>query len=377
MNDPALSRPENSKPGLDLQRFMLDLLASQGALVDVPEYALVEALLPAETAAALDTPAEITMAFDYDAARETPGAHFVTFGHPLLDRAVELGKTLGKVTQKLAVVDRLSVPPGLLERVEKKLDFVRCKRPALKSSALVRVEYLLFLFMVRFISDEKQEAAYPVLVDLAAARDVTYQLPWLSGIFFAEASGPGEALLKLAPAASCGYARAYEIAKNALPTMIEKDLSEFQRRMHGYLKEEEKRLEAYYAGIAAEIEKRLARLDEDDPRRQKLAQKLAATRADHQKRRQDIVEKFKSRVECWLDSATVYILPKVKLIVEVQHKSLAAPLELYYNVAANQLELPACPSCGQLFSVVHIARNGTALCPDCGAKNAAGETTNL
>ncbi|KKM10892.1 hypothetical protein SY88_11410 [Clostridiales bacterium PH28_bin88] len=357
----ALSQADVQKP-FDLQRYLLDLLDLNGAVAETPGFALVEALLPAETAAALEVPAHVLLAFDYEVATENPGAEFVTFGSPLLDRAINLGKTLGKATKKYAAPEHLAIPPGMLERVEKKMDFLNCRRPSLLSTSLLQCEYVRFNFAVRFLSDEKQEAGYPVLIDTLAGNDVSYQIPWLKGIFFAET---GEALAKAPPGSHCGYARAYELAKEGLPMVIDKDLTAFWRRMTGYLGVEEKRLQTYYTGTREEIIKRTAKLAAGDPRREKLEQKLAATEADYRMRLEDLRNKFHVSVEAHLESVAVYVLPKVKILLNLQHRTHTASLELYYNLAANQLELPYCPQCREPFSVVHMTRDGAIRCPVC------------
>lgn len=357
----ALSTPDIQKP-FDLQRYFLDLLNCSGAVAETPGFSLVEALLSTETAMALELPDHALLTFDYEVAAETPGAEFVTFGSPLLDRAIHFGKTLGRITKKYAALEHLTVPPAMLERVEKKMDFVHCRRPSLVSASLLRCEYVMFNFAVRFLSDEKQEAGYPVLIDASSGNDATHQLSWLSGVFFAET---GEVLIKAYPASHCGYAKAYELAKEGLPRVIDKDLTDFRKRMAGYLGSEEKRLQTYYTGTDEEIRKRINKLTPDDPKRQKLEHKLAAAKLNYHMRLEDLRNKFQVTVEARLEDVAVYVLPKVKILLNLQHRSQTASMELYYNLAANQLELPHCPQCRRPFSVVHVTRDGAIRCPAC------------
>lgn len=354
--------PDSNQKSIDLQRYFLDLFQCSGAVTEVAGFSLVEALLPEDIAAVLEVPAHVLLAFDYEVAMENPEAEFVTFGSPLLDKAILLGKNLGKAAKKYAAPEHLTVPPNMLEKVEKRVDFVRCRKPSLLSASLLRCEYIRFDFTVRFLSDEKQEAIYPVLVDTLAAREVSYQMDWLKSIFFAAEVEP---LGQIPPGSHCGYGKAYQIAKDGLSQAVEKDLADFRQRMAGYLQGEEKRLQAYYVGTKAEISRRMSRLDAGDPRRQKLEQKMAATEADYQKRLKDVRNKFQVAVEAELDSLVVYVLPKVKLQVQVQHKTQTAVVEFFYNLAAGQLELPYCPKCQQPFSVVHIAKDGAIRCPGC------------
>lgn len=137
----------------------------------------------------------------------------------------------------------------------------------LRSTGLVRAEAVLFNFRTRFISDEKQEDIYPVLIDAPTAQAVNYQLPWLQAVFFA-ATEPQ--LDSLAPAEHCGYATAYTAAKQALPQVFAPDLEQFQARMQRFLQEEAARLASFYRATLNETRQRLQRLGADDARRERL-----------------------------------------------------------------------------------------------------------
>ncbi|MEW6662062.1 MAG: hypothetical protein ACOY9Y_09150 [Bacillota bacterium] len=346
----------------DLQRYFQDLFACSGAVSDTPGYALVEALLPPETAKDLEIPAHVVLAFDYEAAAEASGAEFVTFGSPLLDKALSLGKTFGKVAKKYMVQENPKIPPGMMERIEKKIDLTEYRRHSLLTSSLIRCEHILFNFMVRFFSDEKQEARYSVFIDTVAGRDASYQIPWLSGIFCAES---GESLTAIPAGDHCGYARAYELAKASLPKAIAKDLEDFQKRMAGYLGGEVKRLQAYYRGTKEEIERRLVKVAPGDPKGKTLEQKLAAADVDFRARVDDLHKKYQVAVEAELDSITVYVVPKVRNRIMLQHRTHSPILEVYYNLAANQVELPYCPGCREPFATIHMAKDGSLCCHAC------------
>jgi hypothetical protein len=356
MGSDGTDRPVN------LQSYFLELLESQGALVEVPAFGLAEALLPEELARQLEVPEHLLLAFDCEVAQEVPGADLITWGSPLLERAVRLGLSLGRVSKKY-VGGRLSIPSNLLQKAERRLTFVRCRRPQVGPAVLVRAEVLLFEFLVRFMSDEKEERLYSVAVDGVTARgEINHLKPALQGIFLAPEAPELEAL---PPAPHCGYARAYAAAKEALRRELAADLEAFRRRMGRYLAEEERRLETYYGSALAELEGRAQRLEAADPRRERLAQKMAATRTEAARRLEDVRQKYQVRLEAELDGLRVYVLAKAAFTLELQHKTGTVSLPLHYNLATNDLELPICPACNRPYDTVHIRPDGTAACPAC------------
>lgn len=70
-------------------------------------------------------------------------------------------------------------------------------------------------------------------------------------------------------------------------------------------------------------------------------------------------------MEAEVDSITVYVWPKVKLVLDVEHRNTLTTMTLYYNLAANSLELPYCPTCHRPFTTVCFDRHGKYSCPDC------------
>lgn len=120
-----------------------------------------------------------------------------------------------------------------------------------------------------------------------------------------------------------------------------------------------------YRSVIADIEKRAQRLDAADPRRERLAQKIAATRADAARRLEDVRQKYQVRLEAELDGLRVYVLPKAAFTLELEHKKSTASLHLYYNLAINELELPVCAACGRTYDTVCIGQDGSPCCPVC------------
>lgn len=352
----------SSGQAINLQQFMVDLLEARGALLDFPAYALVEAILPRDLAQELEVGEHLLLAFDCEVAAETPGALLVTYGSPLFDRAVRAALATGRLTRRWATLQRCPPPPSLLERAERRLRFVRCRRPSLGDVDVVRAELLAFRFLVRYISDERREKVHEVVVDASYCKDVGEKGDKLRGVFFAPSSPEVEALL---PAPHCGYAAAYSVAKAALPGAITGHLEAFRREMFELFQRDGRRVSAYYRATLADLAKRLERLPLDDPRRERLAEKIAATQSDYAKRLDDVREKYRIRLEAKLDSLRIYMVPKVRFTLKLPHKDKTVFLTLYYNLALNEVEPPLCPSCGRFVDVIGVRDDGSLACPVC------------
>jgi len=346
----------------DLQKYINDLLDCSGAISDNPGFALIETLMPTEIADALQSPAHAILAFDSEVAAETPDSEFITFGSAIMDKALALGKTFGRVSKKYIGMETPRIPPGMLERAEKKLALLDFKYRQLLESDFVCCEHVLFNFSVKFISDEKREYMQPVLIDTGLGKDVSYQIPWLNNIFCAHQA---ESLSTMQTSEHCGYSFAYETAKRNLSKAISKNLELFRRQMSGFLNDEAKRLRLYYQGTKEEIEKRISKVDSNDPKIKALEDKLTAVDVDFKARMSDLHKKYEIALEAELDNIVVYAVPKVKNRILIQNHTHKATLIVYYNLAANQVEFPFCHACSNPLNSIRIKNGGELICSEC------------
>lgn len=350
------------KEAFDLQKYLNDLLECGGAINDNPGFALIETLMPSEIADALSTSAHALLAFDAEVAAETPHSQFVTFGASIMDKALGLGKTFGRISKKYVGTANPRIPPGMLERAEKKLALSDFRHRHLIVSDIVFSEHVLFNFSVKFISDEKREYMQPVLVDAISGKDISYQIPWLNNVFCLNLA---ESTNTFQIERHCGYPFAYNTAKTSLSKAVQKELELFRKQMSGYLLDEMKRLRSYYQQTKEEIEKRISKIESNDSKTEALMNKLAAADADFKARMGDLHKKFQIRLEAELDSVIVYVVPKIRNSILIQNHTHKATFIVYYNLPANQVELPFCPDCGNLANSIRIKAEGAISCPEC------------
>jgi len=334
---------------LDLQTFCRDVLDVKGGLTEVNEYALMETALPAELASFLGVPEYATLAFHPEVAEENPGSHLVTFGSPILHNLVQLGISIGRIRKKVASQTSRFTPQTTLEAVRSALTFVRCRPPVLKHSAVKVHKLAVFAFRVVYLSDEKQDEIINVGVDMSTLRDMTRYLTSYENVFFTA----DESLLADYPVVPCqDYRAAYEKAKEYLIPTLKSRLKQHQQRLADLCTGELTKLLSYYNEVINDLERRADRTNAND-RYESLRAKISSSKAEMEKRVDNIVGKYTVSASVELDTVALYMIPKASVALEAQHGRDFYPLQVLYNLATNQIEPPACPVCGQPFTVAY------------------------
>lgn len=104
---------------------------------------------------------------------------------------------------------------------------------------------------------------------------------------------------------------------------------------------------------------------EDAEKQERLRAKADAARAERERRIADVLGKYQVAAAARLDSVVLNVMPKVRAVVEVQHKERVYTQDVFYNLATNAVEPLACPRCGKRFTVAYPAEDGVFVCsPD-------------
>ncbi|HHV62435.1 MAG TPA: hypothetical protein GXX51_07350 [Firmicutes bacterium] len=346
---------------LELQRFVIDVAAAAGGVTEVPSYALVHIALPADIAGRFSIPEFATLAFDYDVAKENPGAEFVTFGSPMLDRFIALGSEIGRVTREFAMVSGIRVPPNLMDRIESKIGFNRCRRPALRATAIQACERAVFRFIVSYISDEKFSDSVTIAIDTATLADDTELLPESRTVFF---SGDPQVVSGVPAAERRAYGDILNAALAHLQERARPRLAMYQAEVSGFCQKELVKVLKFYEKTLADLAARGEAADAagDLEKKARIDAKIQACHLERQRRISDVVNKYRIAAEARLDSVTLQVMPKVKALLEVRHKDNTYTQEVFYNLATNSVEPLTCPRCGRRFFSAYPAADGLFVC---------------
>lgn len=353
-----ISSIQASSRRIDLQRFAVAVIEALDGVADAREYGLLDVVLSQEVSRRAGVPEFASLAFDSDIAKDTPGAEFVTFGSHFLDKLIDLGMGVGQVVRRFAVVPGLRIPPNLMERIESRVGFTKCRRPARKSASIEACESAWFRFMLTYTSDETFSDSITVAVDSCTLGDDTPFMPGMRRVFFADEA----ALDPMIPeTAKHPYREIFDAAVALLETHSKPQFARYQSQVTRFCRDELAKVLTYFESVSKELSARLEAA-QDPEKKARLQAKVEAARRERERRISDVLNKYKVSARARLDSVVLSVVPKVRAVLEVQHKDRFYTQEVFFNLATNEVEPPTCPRCHGRFTSGYPADSGVFVC---------------
>ena len=105
------------------------------------------------------------------------------------------------------------------------------------------------------------------------------------------------------------------------------------------------RMESYYGGLLAQLEKRAARRGAEPQAAEKERGRIEATRLDRAAKLQDLVRKYSLRVQLELTDVLVVSLPVRTMAVRLIRKKEERQVTLAWNAILRALDTPLCEAC--------------------------------
>ncbi len=353
----------------DLADFVLDFCRAFGGLVEPPAYGVYEVLLPDPVAAQLDV--EPFQRWTFAEANAEDEVTQLSYGHPLIERMIELARAQPACACFYVNDVRLD-KTGLAALARNALTFpntnlVEIPR-TLESRALFR--YVQFNFKAALIADEKREHLVSVLMDAQ------------TGIAIPDLSPEEQYRLAVTPAftdlpiAPAQWTRAPDpLAPEPLRALLDRaaraavesladPIAGLQKRAARLLELDRARLDAYYADLERDLERRLKRAD-DEAKRSGLESKLAALRADHGSKLADAEAKYQLRVEPELINLAVIAQPKLTLPVRVENRQNTVTRNIVWDPLRRTVEPLACNGCFRASNRLFLCANNHLVCDRC------------
>jgi len=137
-----------------------------------------------------------------------------------------------------------------------------------------------------------------------------------------------------------------------------------QQRTARRLELDRARLDAFYDDTAADLERRLART-EDEARRASLEEKLAFARLERERKLADVEAKYRLRIHLELINTVLISQPKIALQVSVGNRYTSAQTTFVWDPLPHRVEPPLCQACGRPASRVYLCANGHLAGEDC------------
>ena len=354
----------------DLADFVLDFCRTQGGVVEPPAYGVFEVLLPEPAAAQLGVEPFQRFAFDEQAAGD--GVTRLAYGHPLVERMAELARTAPANAR--FYINNVRLDKGdLSSRARAALSFPNATLAEVPGTMEARAMFasVRFNFKATLVSDEKREQLVSVLMNTqtgAPAEEFSQEEEYR----LTETSVWGD--LPLAPAtwtsgrdglAPETLRLLLERAGQAAQRRLAETLEAFEARARRLLELDRARLDAYYADLERDLERRLKRAVEDEAKQAGLQSKLAATRADHASKLADAQAKYQVRLELDLLNLAVIFQPKLTLPLRIENRQASVTRSMVWDPLRHRLELLACDVCFRPNVKLFLCHNGHLACADC------------
>jgi len=398
-----------------IELFVRRFLSLHGSKLRDLEDGVLKVELPSGICQALDVEPKLRLAFSPSAGQKT-GSEYITFGHPLLDRMLEMARARGKATSLIFPhgVDReflegvyalrLFEPggrsphtdgddprPAEVRRLERRIGRIRFVGVDVKvlETRVVYHPQVMFFFKVSFLSDEKRERVVPLLID-PYTEEVDRPVDLKGAVFFPVARA-GELKHE-----EYTLQRLYRRACGHLENRLGRTIAEYQRELRKRLKQEEKRIEEYYAGLIQERLEPLRKLfrkmavasvradlarsistenryreafaelkEESRKLEAQYAEELSLLEAEKERRIQEVREKHQARMEVALTHAAWVQVPRVEWRLYLTGR-VRKETTLLYDILRRRLVDWECESCSRpLADEVHLCECEALVCERC------------
>jgi hypothetical protein len=224
-------------------------------------------------------------------------------------------------------------------------------------------QYLLFTFQYVVESDERNTGLVKIAINASGRSHV----PQVHGFWNAVQTGleddPGFQI----PAELLG--RMHPIAATQAREQILPLIAGLEETANRRLARDCQRVEAYYLGLLAQIEKRIKRKSGDSAAGEDAIQKersrAQATELDRNAKLDDLVRKYSLRVQVELISVLVMRLPVREIAVRLIRKKEERNHTLHWNTVLKRLEPLLCEKCGRPAHPLNLCEKVHFLCDQC------------
>jgi len=357
-----------------MHRFVADLLAEDGGLVEPLEPDGLEVLAPPPLQQALGVGEFCRFGFGQTLPE---GAQRVGIESDWLARFERVVRERGRWSRRVIDPGPRKTPDA--ERLlahELALDNATFR---LIDAAPAWTRYLVLDFRFTAVSEEKREGIQRLAINLATGAMPDGMLDrmalWAApgGFDGKDSALPSDAVLP----ADWDRARVVDQVRRALPWRVEAALAPFATGLRRRLARDLDRLHAYHNDLHREASQRAAQLTASDAGRQRETLRIAAVAQEYRAKLEDLAHKYALRVTVdWVQTLEL-VMPVHRLTVQIRRRKAERMMVLDWNTLARRLEPPPCEAgwsavrprlvCDDALHLVAPA--GLAPCAGCGRAN--------
>ena len=329
-------------PKNDIERFVLDALAAEGAAMETLGYGLTEVVIPEALALVLQVPPLMTLVFDSEAHREAPEAMLVTYGHPLVDALIAYTLERHRGFRFYVHLDPHDYAVSA-ERVQsllgQTLEFRKTRKPEVVSMAPIMGYDFSFRFRVAWQSSSRVEEVAEHLVD---SQGNALSSSEYDRTFWQTEPGPHERVLPTMPPRP--FAHLYQKVRQATEAdakarskkLAESDRSQYDR--------EYQRMQTYYQSTLQELKSKMA-TSSNDCRSQVFQERYRAAEADRDRRLADLRGAYTVDYQIVLDHVLMYGVPRMMVWLGLQQKAEHLSVPVLINLLTRTLDPFPCQVC--------------------------------
>jgi len=339
-----------------IRSFVTKTLESIGALVDFTEYNYAEVIIPDDFAVYFDDRGYFSLAFDFDIAKRHENSEFVTYGSYFLDRVTELAIQRG-LSCKRHIIDENVELRTLPQKISNKIMFRNC-RVTFMANAHAIYHYILFNFRVAYISDEREDRIFKILVNLNTGHTDDKMLEAVETAIYTDSAHTSYSVEKLLP-----IDLAYKSATTDLEEKIQPEIREINNKINSRLDHERGRINEYYDQIDGDLYKKREKLKSELTK--PIDDKLLVSQIERQRRLNEIDEKNSLRVSIVLFNATMITQTKIRNKYSVRKGKAEREVYLVWNPAINDVDPIICDICNKEITEAELCSNSHIGCTKC------------
>lgn len=337
---------------LEIAEWARDLLLSRGALVEAEEDGAVRALVPREIAHVLGSAEWLSLRFGAGAGADAADEWLDRLGVLLPGDPVVTGARLRNAAAvppfdaEAVLARELVVQNGIYRRVED------CSTMA---------NYCVFTFAYTVESDERSLGVVTVCLNATAQAAVPHAEGFLRAL---RDDLEEDASVSIAPEE---MARLCGTAERAARRDIRRQAVSLEESANRRLARDIARVESYYAGLLAQIQKRLEKRALDPAAAAKERSRALATEADRSTKIEDLVRKYSLRVQIELAGCVLVRVPVREISVRLIRKKQERRRVVHWNRVLGLLDPLLCEACCGWAHPVYLCEQTHCLCKECWA----------
>ena len=328
-----------------------DLLVSRGALADAGDDDAVRALLPEEVARTLGVQEWLSLRFGAGRGADDAGEWLERLGALLPAGSIVAGARSRNPAPAFALdaeavlAHGLAIQNGIYRRLD---DYAAVAK------------YGVFTFEYVVESDDRSLGLATVCLNATAQSEVSQPESFVQAIRDGLEEDPS------ASVAAPDLVRLFAAAERAARREIGRQAAGLEESANRRLARDIVRVESYYAGLLAQIGKRVAKRA-GDPQAEKERSRALATEADRATKIEDLVRKYSLRVRIGLAGCLLLALPVREISVLLIRKKEERRRVVHWNPVLRFLEPLLCEACSGRAHPLYLCERIHCLCKECWA----------